>query len=344
MVTNNSSPRILISRMGSIRETIMTLPVANALREHIPDAYIVWAVEKRAAAIVGKHRAVNQTIELERGWFASPSLLGQATKELRSHRFDISIDCEGITKTALAGWLAKAQTRVGFRGRHGRELSCGLNNTFVDPVFTHLTDRSLELLIPLEIHSPKVRWNFPLSDAARTWASRWRRAIPGARLAVINPGAGWESKLWECNRFAETARYLGDHYGYRSVITWANETERQMAKTIVFQATGAATLAPDTDLQHLAALIEQSDLFLGPDSAPLHVATAVATPAIGLFGATRPAVSRPYGQVAIAEAFEGGGRRHRRKADNQAMRQIEVDHVCRAIDDIEAKRRLRKVG
>lgn len=344
MISETATPRILISRMGSIRETILSLPVANALREYFPDAYIGWAVEKDAAAVVSKQRAIDSTIELDSNWSTSPKLLRQTRQALRSHHFNIAIDCEGVTKSALTGWLAGAKQRIGFRGRHGRELSSAINNVFVEPVFTHLTDRSLELLIPLEIHSPKVVWNFPLSEAARTWAVRWRRTIPQKRLAIIHPGAGWKSKLWECNRYASTARYISDRFGYRSVISWGNEVERQMAQTIVFQSKGVATLAPDTDLQHLAALTERADLFLGPDSAPLHMAVAVSTPAIGLYGATTPGISGPYGQAAIAEAFEGGSRRHRRKADNSAMRRIEVDHVCKAIDDIESKRQYRKVA
>jgi len=330
--------------MGSIRETILTLPVASAIREQFPDAYIAWVVEKRAAAVVSNHRSINQTIELQQGWFSSPTFLRQARKELRSHRFDISIDCEGVTKSALAGWLAGASRRIGFQGQHGRELSRRLNNTFVHPVFNHLTDRSLELLIPMEIHSPKVRWNLPVSEAARTWADRWRRTMRSPRLAVMNPGATWESKRWECDRYAATARYINDRYGYRSVIAWGNETERQLAQLVVFQSRGASTLAPDMDLQHLAALIEKADFFLGTDSAPLHLAAAVATPAIGLYGATRPDRTGPYGQIAIAEGYAGGSRRYRRNADNSAMRKIGVEHVCTMIDKMEKHRAYRKAA
>jgi ADP-heptose:LPS heptosyltransferase len=328
----------LISGMGSIRETILTLPVAVALRERFPDAHLVWAVEKRAAAVVAKHPALNQTIELERGWFVTPTLVSQARHELRSHRFDISIDCGGVAKTALAGWLSGASQRIGFCGRHGRGLSRRLNNTVVQPVFTHLTDRNLELLVPLEIHSPKIRWDFPITEAARNWAARWRRTIPNGRLAIMHPGAGWESKRWEPDRYATVARHLAERYGYRTVVAWGKETERQLAQTIVADSRTAATLAPDTDLQHLAALLERADLFLGSDSAPLHLAAAMGTSSIGLFGATQPEAYRPYGQIAIAAAIEQGNRRRRSRATNAAMRRIEASRVCQVIDEIEGKR------
>ena len=136
--------------------------------------------------------------------------------------------------------------------------------------------------------------------------------------------------------------YLRDRYGYRSVVVWGTATERQMAEKIVELSNGAATLAPSTDLHHLAALIETADIFISPDTGPLHIAVAVGTSTIGLYGATRPGASGPYGQVAIQKAYESGTRRHRRSADNSAMRQIGVEHVCEAIDEMEAKRRLLK--
>jgi ADP-heptose:LPS heptosyltransferase len=115
-----------------------------------------------------------------------------------------------------------------------------------------------------------------------------------------------------------------------------------MSEKIVELSDGAATLAPDTDLHHLAALVETADLFISGDTGPLHMAVAVGTSTIGLYGATRPGDSGPYGQVAIQIAYENGSRRHRRAADNAAMRQIGVEHVCQAIDDLEAKRQLLK--
>ena len=180
----------------------------------------------------------------------------------------------------------------------------------------------------------------PIPEAARNWASRWRRTIPSARLAVLNPGASAPSRLWVADRFGATARYLGNRYGYRSVVVWGNSQERQMAEQIVAASEGTASLSPDTDLHHLAALVATSDLFISGDTGPLHMAVAVGTPTIGLYGSTRPGDSGPYGQIALQKAYESGSRRHRRNADNSAMRQIHVRHVCEAIDQVEEKRQL----
>ena len=339
MPTENA-PRILISRMSAIGDTILTMPVACALRQHFPDAYIAWVVEKKAAPMIRQHPALDQVIELERGWFTSLGGIREARQTLRQHRFEISIDCQGLTKSALAGWLSGASQRIGYAGHHGGELSRILNNTRVKPVFSHLTDRSLELLIPIGITSPKISWMLPIPEAARNWAMRWRRTIQAARLAVLNPGATAPSKMWEADRFGATAHYLANRYGYRSVVVWGNSQERSMADQIVSHSKGTATLAPDTDLHHLAALVATSDLFISGDTGPLHMSVAVGTPTIGLYGATRPGDSGPYGQIALQQAYERGSRRHRRHADNSAMRQIHVRHVCEAIDQVEQKRKL----
>ena len=340
-MTTETAPRILISRMSAIGDTILTLPVACALREHFPEAYIGWVVEKKAAPMVREHQSLDAVIELERGWFTSFSGIKAARAKLREHQFQISIDCQGNTKSALAGKISGAEKRIGYAGRHGCELSRFLNNVKVPPAFLHLTDRSLELLSPLEIFSPKVRWQLPLPETARTWAADWRRSINSQKIAILNPGGTWDSKLWEPDRFGQTARYLRDRYGFQSAVVWGTKAERAMADQIILSSGGAATLAPSTDLHHLAALIETADLFISGDTGPLHMAVAVDTATIGLYGATRPGDSGPYGQIAIQRAYESGSRRHRRGADNSAMRAITVRDVCEAIDELQAHETLR---
>lgn len=343
-MNDGKQPRILISRMSAIGDCILTLPIACAIREHLPEAYLGWVVEKKAAPMVRGHHTLDAVIELERGWFTSPAGIRETKATLAKHHFDISIDCQGLTKSALAGWLSGAKRRIGFAGRCGGEVSRWLNNERVDPVFSHVTDRTLELLIPLEIHSPKIRWDLPLAQASRTWAMRWRRTIPHPKVAVLNPGATWASKVWEADRFAGTARYLRDRYGYRSVVVWGTFDERLMAEQIVNESAGAATLAPDTDLHHLSALIETADLFISGDTGPLHIAVAVGTNTIGLYGATKPGDSGPYGHVALQNDYESGSRRSRRRADNSAMRAITVADVCDAIDRLESVHSMAKVG
>jgi ADP-heptose:LPS heptosyltransferase len=105
----DGSPRILISRMSAIGDCILTLPVACAIRRQFPTAYIGWVVEKKSAPMVRDHHAIDAVIELDRGWFTSIKGVREAKQTLLSHDFDTSIDCQGLTKSAMAGYLSGAQ-------------------------------------------------------------------------------------------------------------------------------------------------------------------------------------------------------------------------------------------
>ncbi|WP_237607231.1 glycosyltransferase family 9 protein [Roseimaritima sediminicola] len=332
---DDRDPRILISRMSAIGDTILTLPVAAALRDAYPDAYIAWVVEKKSAAMVRNHPWLDEVVELQRGWFTSPRGVLAARRRLRSLRVDTAIDCQGNTKSALACWLSGARRRVGHAGYHGSELSGLFNNVLVPPGKPHLTDRSLGLLEPLAIKQPHVAWHLPIPDEAQRWAETWRRQYP-ARLAVLNPGASWDSKLWEMDRFGAVASYLETTYQMPSVVIWGSDKERRWAEEIVELSGGSAVLAPDTNLLHLAALLGSAQLFISGDSGPMHMAVAMETPTIGLHGATRAVDSGPYGSqhIAVQRAFHNGNRRERRAAENTAMRAISVEDVCHAADKL----------
>ncbi len=120
-------------------------------------------------------------------------------------------------------------------------------------------------------------------------------------------------------------------------MTWAGEEELQMAKYIVNDSVGGAILTPKTNLLELAALCNFESgarFFIGGDTGPLHIASAMGTPCIGLHGPTRPQDSGAYGpqHIAIQDWYQSGSSRYRRNADNDAMQDIDVTTVCQACD------------
>ena len=331
------TPRFLISRMSAIGDTVLTLPVACALRARFPDAFIGWAVEEKSSTMVMGHPCIDQVFTLPRGWFLSLKKCKSLRDELCAQRFSVSIDCQGNTKSSLACWLSGATYRIGCRGQYGTELSTYLNNILVTPEHSHLTDRCIDLLQPIGITNPGIDWQLPGDEAAEHAA---RNLLEGLSLqghfAIINPGATWESKLWEMDRFASVARHLGERRGIKSLVVWGSKQELDFANQIVSAANGYAVLAPRTSLQELVAVLRQGTIFVSSDTGPLHMAVAVGTPSIGLYGATRPADCGPYGSphVGIQVRYESGSRNERRKADNSAMREISVQRVCRECDQV----------
>ena len=285
-MASKDAPRILISRLGPIGDAILTMPVACALRRKYPHAHIGWVVEKPAARMLRNHESVDALIELPPEWNRSIKNLQSVRQELRKHKFQHTIDCQGGLWSSLLCRFTSAKKRIGFAGSASCVPARLLNNIVVTPVFTHVTDRCLELLTPLGVNAPKIRWNVPLTHQSREWAAGWRRTLRSDKLTVLNPGGTHPAKLWEADRFGTTARYLRDRYDHQCAVIWRTPEEQIMAQRIVDFAKGAAMMVPETDLHHLGALIETADLFISGDTGPLHLAVAVGTPTIGLYGAT----------------------------------------------------------
>ena len=317
------NPRILITRLSHIGDCLLTMPLAVALKERFPKAHLAWAVESPTQHLLRLHPAIDELIQVPKGWLRKPSVIRQLRRQLRQASFDIAIDPQGITKSAALGWLSGAPLRIGARGKWGRELSPWLNNQLVTPIHTHLVDRSLELLQglpqPSEQTNAPPQLRLPLDGPSQQRMRDWLQE-EGAKCDVrmdqwvmINPGGSWASKRWLMDRFGTVADYLKQTHDLHSVVVWAGEEERQMAETIRRVAAQSTSIAPPTSLTELAALASECQFFLGGDTGPLHLAVASGTPCVGLYGTTRPEDSGAYGplHMAVQAWYQAGSCRQR---------------------------------
>jgi heptosyltransferase I len=315
--------------------------MVNELRRGFPDAMIVWAMESPSHKLLGNHTSVDEVLLVPRGWMKSPGEIHAMHRKLRQYRFDIAVDPQSIFKSAVLSRLSGAKTRLGFVGDHGREMSPWLNNCRVNPRATHLVDRSLELIQPIVSDARFRNFGLQVPEDANRFASMFQKQqLAEKPFVAINPGASWPSKRWGIDRFAELARALAADPGITSVITWAGKEENEMAETIVELSRGAAVMAPATSLPELAALYQASEAFVGCDTGPLHIAAAVGTTCVGLYGPTRPVDSGAYGSqhVAIQVRYHSGGCRERRQATNDAMREITTSMVVESVRNLLASR------
>jgi len=334
------SPRILIVRLSAIGDVVQGMPIACALREQFPEAFLAWAVREQAGSLLRGHAALDEVIGVPRGWLKSPRSIWQLRRRLRAMRFDIAVEAQGLTKAALLARLSGARRRIGFGRPWGRELSRWINTELVDTPVDHVVDRNLMLLRPLGIASPRVRFGVPDSLLDRVVAEQMigQTGCDGA-LAILNVGAGWPSKLWPEDRFAAVAVELGRRHGLASLVLWAGDEERAMAEQVAAGSAGYARLAPATTLTEVAALARRARLFVGYDTGPLHLAAAVGTPCVGLYGPWPANRHGPYGSGHIAlqaRQFEGSTRQ-RRYASSEYMEAITVEMVCRACEEILAR-------
>jgi heptosyltransferase-1 len=329
-----ASPRsIVVIKLSAIGDVLHGVPAAVALKRAFPEARIGWAVEGRAADVLAGHPAIDHLFRLPRGWLKSPTVVRSLRRQLRAFAPDVAIDMQGLLKSGIATWLSGAPMRIGFARPVSREHAWLAYTNRVKPVAAHVVDRNCDLLVPLGVRESRPRFDMPRWPVSRARVSGW---LEGLRFAaapvVINPGAGWASKLWPAERFAAVARGLHERHGLRSLVVWGGGAERAAADRIVAESAGAAVLAPDTSLQDLGELFRRSRLVISSDTGPLHLAAAVGTPCVGLFGPVPAERNGPYGQQHVCVEPPAAARPawDDRKTDSLSMAAIEVDRVVAA--------------
>ena len=189
------APRILIVRLSAVGDAIQTMPVACGAAGTVSRGVRGLGGRIPSRRVFRGHASVNELIELPRGSDEIAGEVWRLRRRLRQLRFDTAIDVQSLTKSAFVAWLSGARRRIGFGRPAGRELSRWLNNERVGPQATHVVDCYLELLRPLGIERPTVRFQVPEHEADRKTAEEIiGRLHWNAGFAIANPGAGWPSK------------------------------------------------------------------------------------------------------------------------------------------------------
>lgn len=330
-------PRILITRLSAVGDCVLTLPLVCALRRHFPHAVVTWAVEPMSATLLSRHPAIDQLVVVPKGWLKSPHVIRILRDRLLALHLDWVLDPQSLTKSSLLGWLSGAARRIGFARPQGRELAPWINNERIPRGATHIVDASLKLLEPLGVTATDAQFGLPMLPEAEAAVDRFvGDACLNGGYAVINGAASWVSKQWPAERFGRVARYLGEQYELPTVVTWAGPREASIADQIVAKSGGRAMLAPATTLPHLTALLRRARLMISSDTGPLHLAAAVGTPCVGLYGPTRVENSGPYGpeHVTLQVGCPPELNRRQRRLDDSMMRRITTEQVCEACETL----------
>jgi lipopolysaccharide heptosyltransferase I len=342
------APRILIVRVSAIGDVIHGIPTLCALREAFPGAFLAWVAEGTSGDVLEGHPALDELVRVPRRWWKLPREVWRMRNRLRAMQFDVAIDLQCLTKSAVTAWLSGARRRIGMAGANGRELSRWFNNELVEASGTHVIEQYLSLLRPLGIESPTVKFDLPTRAAEADYVERFLKTsgLVGRRFAVLNPGAGWPSKLWPADRYGALARHLQDAHGVASVAAWGLKTELPLAEAIIASSGGSAQLAPPTTMLQLAALCRRAALFIGSDTGPMHLAVAVGTPTISMHGPSQGDWCGAYGpqNIRLQIRYEDGSSLERRRADDAAMRAITVEMAAHACDHVLRLNAARKCG
>jgi heptosyltransferase I len=286
--------RALVVRLSAIGDVVHTLPVAAALFDK--GWHVTWVVEPAARPLLEGNPKVHRVVPAPPAKAFRPGPARATVRALRSPRATVVLELQGLWKSAAWARLAGAPRVVGFAGAARREpMSAALMRELMDvpAEAVHVVDKNLSLLQRLGIDAIGSR-DFPLPplEDAQKSVSQGLADLAPSDFVVLNPGGGWASKLWAPESYGAVARGLRDR-GLLSVVTWGPGEER-LAERVVAASDGAAVRAFPTSLLELAAVLRRARLVIAGDTGPMHLACAVRTPVVGIFGPTDPARNGPH--------------------------------------------------
>jgi len=339
--------RLLIVKLGSIGDIVHTLPALAALRAGFPDSEISWVVERNLSEILRDNPLLDRLIEvdtkaLRRGLMSGETLRAprQQLRRLRASAFDVALDFQGLLKSASIARLSGARRVFGYSRAGLREpaSSIFLSKRISVPKQVHVIRKGLLLVegalgIPTPLDAERFSFPITVGEADET-AAHEAADFTGGKYAILNPGGGWPTKLWNADRFGKLADALWTSYGFTSLVTYG-PGEESLADA-VRQASSTERARPvSLSLKSFYALAKNAQVYVGGDTGPTHLAVAAGAPIVGLFGPTEWwRNGSPRSEDVCVERTDIDCRVdcHRRSCSKWICMDIEVERVFRAVE------------
>jgi lipopolysaccharide heptosyltransferase I len=308
----NNIRRILIVRLGAMGDIIHALPGAASLKHSFPDARVTWVVEPQWIPLLQGNGIVDRFVVFRRD---NPASWRRTKDELRAEGYDLAVDFQGLTKSALIAHIARPERIAGFGSRVVRERPAGLfYSTRIQSAAVHVVDQALDLAAGAGA-SHLLRL-FPLPQGAP------EGRLPDGPFALASPLAGWTAKQWPLEYYQRLAAMLRDKLGLPLVLNGAPGSVPAIA----------GTLAHESGIAGLIDATRRATLVVGVDSGPLHLAAALNKSGAAIFGPTDPARNGPYGGDFEVFRTPGAPTTHRRGATiASSMRAIAPERVFVAL-------------
>jgi heptosyltransferase-1 len=299
----NMPPRILIIRLSALGDILHTLPAFAGLRAAYPEARIDWLVSKKCEFLLSAVRGIDAIHVLDTSsllrvppdtsaWRSLKTLI----RNLRTIRYDYSIDFQGLLKTACMSALSRSAVRIGFSRDLVRERPAHwcYQKTLrkpQTPVHVWVLNRMLAQLAGAQ--PGPVHCDLQVSDGDQRHVDSIVKENSLQDFIIINPGGGWPTKRWNPERYSALAKRILQEWGLPAVIT-TGPGEENLYRKIEDCGKGPALLHFPVSFLQLIPLLKKARLFIGGDTGPFHLACALGTPVVGIFGPTLPVRNGPW--------------------------------------------------
>jgi ADP-heptose:LPS heptosyltransferase len=302
--------KILLLQIKRIGDLIQTTPAISCLREKFPDATLSLVVDSSCEGLL-------DSIDVDERFVFRKGEPNQWMKSLRGEKPDWCLDFTGTDRSAFLSFYSGAKRRVAFDRFRKKFLRRFIYSDFVDSSIRerHTADHYTDLLKPLGIAKEGVPLSLKIQEPVRHSAMGWLIAEGVAgQYAVVHAGTARSEKYWLPDRWAKVINHLGERHGLKVVLTGSRDPVEQAHLGAIRAEVKQpiADLSGKTGLSELAAVIGGAKIFLGVDTAAMHLADAMKVPSIALFGPTNPFHWRPRFSKSIvlradtAEPFKPG--------------------------------------
>jgi ADP-heptose:LPS heptosyltransferase len=288
--------RVCIIKPSSLGDVIHALPILAALRGRWPSSHLAWVVNRPLRDVLQNHPHLDELIVHDRG--SGCSGIGGAVdlfRRLSLSRFDLSIDLQGLLRSALMTAATGAGVRVGMAD--SREGARWFYTDAVDAprLSLHAVERVRRVARTFGADFSEPRFHLPISEGDRKWARGTLTGVPSPRV-VLNLGARWATKRWPPEHYAEIGRRANTEYG-AGLIAVGSAVDRPLVDALLrlCDPSSVLDLCGRTGLLQLAAIALESDLMISNDTGPLHLAAAAGARVVGIYTCTDIRLTGPVG-------------------------------------------------
>ncbi|HMD71426.1 MAG TPA: glycosyltransferase family 9 protein [Bryobacteraceae bacterium] len=310
--------RILVVRLGALGDILHALPAVASLKTGYPGSRLTWVVEARWAPLVEANPFVDRVVLLRRQSAAS---LLESWRELRSERYQIAVDFQGLLKSALVAAAARPGRIFGFDTSLLRERAAGVfysRKTLTEAA--HVVDRNLDLAAAAG--ATTALRVFPLPPG------RPEGELPPGAFVLASPLAGWRSKQWPAEHYRALGARLRAELGMPLVVNLPPSSAGWVRQA----GMSGAAVAHVSGLEGLIDATRRAAAVVGVDSGPLHLAAALEKPGVAIFGPTDPARNGPYGGTLRVLRAEGAVTTYKRHSTLEgSMTRVTPDEVFEAL-------------
>jgi heptosyltransferase I len=298
--------------LSAIGDAVQVLPVASALRRAFPHLHLSWVLQRVPLSLVQGHPAVDEFIPFHRGDRSRPwrSVVGgwrgirsavQRLREIAARqpggRFDLLLDLQVYLKAGLITAFTPARVKLGFDSGRTRDLNRLFTTHRIPPHpqgAGHIQEQYFEFLDFIGVDPEPVEFGLDLSEAERESQQVFRSDIGRPYCAMVVASSDVR-KNWTPEGYARVAAEVGNSFGLRPILVGGHsDLEEGMARAILNRSGSIVVDARGGGLRRLLWLLDGAALVISPDTGPLHMARAMETPVVGLFGFTNPKRSGPY--------------------------------------------------